>query len=123
VKVYISGPISGYPNRNEVAFRQSAMYLLGRGYYPLVPHDIPAEEHEGPCPPGYATTSDGKHSSTCELRADLKGLLDCEAIYMLSGWEKSIGARLEFTVATHSGLLVFYQSAPAAPDLTKEPWV
>jgi hypothetical protein len=101
MKIYISGPIAGYPAFREV-FESAAIHLTHMGHEVVNPCDIPAHEHEGKCPKGYATANG--HSSACYLRTDLKGLLDCDAIFMMSGWEQSIGARLEHSVAAHCGL-------------------
>lgn len=110
MRVYISGPIAGMPNRNEEAFRQAATYIESLGHKTLVPHDIPAYMHMGACPPGYAE-GDG-HSSACWIRNDLiQMLMYCQAIYFLAGWEMSRGARAEHLVGTLSGLQLFYDGA------------
>lgn len=41
------------------------------------------------------------------LRRDVQVLMDCDAIFMLPGWEHSQGARFEFHVATYLGLLAY----------------
>lgn len=41
------------------------------------------------------------------MRSDLRALLDCDAIYMLPGWSRSRGARLEARVARACGLRIF----------------
>jgi hypothetical protein len=64
MRVYISGPIDGLPDRNEKAFRAAERYLNTLGYETLVPLDVPAFEHrngEAKCPRGY--TDGGGHSS------------------------------------------------------------
>lgn len=40
------------------------------------------------------------------MRADLKALLECEAIVMLPGWQASQGACLEYNVALECGFSV-----------------
>lgn len=42
------------------------------------------------------------------IRMDLKGLLFCDSIAMIPGWEISQGAKLEFMVATMCGMKVIY---------------
>lgn len=85
MKVYISGPISGLPYEEvEKAFNEAEVMLQEKGYEVLNPlnNGLPREstwrEH---------------------MRADLKLLLDCDAIYMLNGWEYSRGASLEYDLA------------------------
>lgn len=110
MRVYISGPIDGQPNRNEEAFRKAERYLKALGYSTLVPHDIPAFEHLGgrqDCPRGYA--AGGGHSSACWIRGDLLSMLQtCDGIFMLHDWEMSRGANLELHVATLCGFSTFY---------------
>lgn len=134
MKFYISGPISGLPDGNIAAFRQVQRLLEKRGHEAVVPHDIPAEEHQGDCPRGYTpeTVVDiskvisgdpgdpdpqryppvlvrERHSSACYLRADLREELTCDAVYMLTGWEYSVGARAEHDTAAIAGLPFFYR--------------
>jgi hypothetical protein len=116
LRVYISGPIAGYPDRNEAAFRQAADGVRRRGHTPVVPLDIPGWSHPTePCPRGY--TDGGGHSSACWLRADLLVLLQCDAIVMLKGWEWSQGGIIEHRVAVMVGLPLYYWSlGESLPD-------
>lgn len=115
-KIYVSGPISGYHNGNIKAFRWAQEQLLDLGYQVVVPHDVPPHAHEGICPVGYAKPHSGdypRHDSTaCFIRGDLRALLTCDAIYLLRGWERSVGARAEFEAAAISGLAIYYEHAP-----------
>ena len=43
------------------------------------------------------------------LRSDLRQLLDCQAILLLRGWEKSKGARLEALIADEVGIRRVYE--------------
>ena len=43
------------------------------------------------------------------LAKDITALVSCDAIYMLSKWEDSKGAKIEKYVAEELGLKVFYQ--------------
>lgn len=45
------------------------------------------------------------------MRADLAALLECDAIYMLNGWEWSVGARLEHHVAALCGIQIRYEDS------------
>jgi Domain of unknown function (DUF4406) len=107
-KIYISGPISGKPDHNLPAFRAAEKMWQSRGYDVVVPHDIPAHDHEGtPCPPSYAEGGYG-HSAACNLRADLVVLLTCDEVATLPGWDHSVGAKLEISVALHCGIPIRY---------------
>jgi len=116
--IYVSGPINGRLAGNLPAFRFAERELVELGHEVVVPHDVAPHEHAGECPVGYAephSVDFPEHTSTaCFIRGDLRALLDCDAIYMLRGWERSVGARLEFDVAATSGLHVVYQ-APLVP--------
>ncbi len=93
MKVYISGPISGLPvEKVERAFGEAEAAILARGHEPVNPlkNGLPVSAlwHE-------------------HMRADIKILLDCQAIYMLDGWKRSDGARLEWTIAFRLGFKFF----------------
>jgi hypothetical protein len=86
LRIYISGPITGYPDNNRKAFYDAEAKLRLRGYGVLNPHTIPCDGDE-----------------TCWedwLRADLLGMLrDCNALALLTGHERSQGSNLEAYIA------------------------
>lgn len=43
------------------------------------------------------------------MRKDLRMLLDCDAIYMLCGWERSKGATIEKAVAYSCGMEMIFE--------------
>ena len=108
--IYVSGPMGGIPDLNEPAFRAVAANLMERGYAVIVPHDVEAVEHDGPCPRSHGGTTQTGHGTGCFLRGDVRALTYADAIYMLEGWECSVGARLELQVATACGISVMIQS-------------
>ena len=81
MKVYVSGPMTGYVNNNVPAFNKAARQLRALGYEVVNPAELDAGE---PC-------------STWEecLRRDIKWLVTCDAIANLNGWKRSRGATLE----------------------------
>jgi hypothetical protein len=112
---YISGPIAGYEALNEPMFRAAARRLTPDARVPvrkkwnydavIVPHDVPPYLHDGECPPSYV--KNGDHTAACYLRNDLKYMLDLATdVWMLPGWEASVGARLEMQVAAACGLRI-----------------
>jgi hypothetical protein len=102
--IYVCGPISGYAQGNEPLFRQAATYLETRGHLTLVPHDI-KPIHEGPCPISHTAQTTGDHGVACFLRIDIiEMLMQCDGVYVLPGWQASVGARLEIQVAAACGL-------------------
>lgn len=105
MKVYIAGPMTGYPEFNQKAFAEAEQLLMQAGFEPVNPATAHGEDLDG-------TTGDEKHSQE-ELReiirTDLDLLQGCGAIRMLKGWEKSLGARAEHAVAVWMGLEVWYE--------------
>lgn len=96
IKIYISGPISGRPDGNQAAFYAAAKRIIEEGAYPVNPHDV-----------GYLLP-DGS-SWLDYMRVDIKALVDCDEIYMLHGWWRSRGARLELAIAWGLGMKVRYE--------------
>lgn len=111
MKVYVSGAISGLPlDESRARFKSVCDLLAADGHDTLNPFDVPprlnchcatdAEDRAG---------VGGQHEWACYLRADIVAMLDCDAICMLPGWERSHGARLELTVASAVGLRVLWR--------------
>jgi hypothetical protein len=109
MRVYIAGPIAGRPDGNRSAFLNAAVMLGGLGHVAVNPHEVVPETHWGLCPDGPEAGEGGTHTAPCYMRADLKAMLTCEAIYLLRGWELSSGARTEFETARAAGLRLMYQ--------------
>lgn len=85
MKAYLAGPMAGYPEQNWPLFKRVTSYLRERKY------DI--------CCPTECAVDITLGWLVC-LKADLKGMLDCETIYLLPGWNKSRGATFELLIAT-----------------------
>lgn len=91
-RIYIAGPMTGYPDCNFAAFHAAAERLAGAGWKVFNPaenfggrKDLPREAY---------------------LRLDLAMLAQCDAIAMLPGWEDSRGAKLEYVVACELGCII-----------------
>ena len=94
MKVYISGPISGLPLETVYNnFTNAEVRLLEQGY-----------EVVNPLNNGLPTNATWNE----HMRADLKLLLDCDAIHMLNGWEYSRGASLEYDLAIDLGFKLIH---------------
>lgn len=105
--VYIAGPIKGYEDQNEPAFRAAATLAEGLGLIPVIPHTIPPVPHEGECAALYGEEHEG-HDHGCYLRAGIGQLVGCGLVWMLPGWGKSRGARIERALALTVRIPVFY---------------
>lgn len=84
-RIYIAGPMTGLPEFNFPAFHAAAKRIRLAGLEPVNPAtnfkgrtDLPRQDY---------------------IRADVKLLIDCDAIAMLNGWEHSKGAKLEYLLA------------------------
>lgn len=104
---YLSGPMAGKPHLNIAAFRLAEAWLRRQNFEVLMPHLVPPWVHEGDCPGGYRSSPDAPHAAACYLRTDLFIMLqEADLVFMLPGWELSVGARLEMQVAATCGLPV-----------------
>lgn len=112
MRTYIAGPIAGRDRddyeRHFAAAEDHLRHVLRLA--PVNPLHVPVDDHEGGCPPGYPSGEGTPHTSACHLRADIKALLTCNAIYLLAGWERSRGATVEKTVAEACGMQVLYEA-------------
>ena len=89
MKIYISGPISGYDlNERKAAFHKVQEYLLDTGYEPVNPF------------------SSEEKSYSDYMRADLKLLLGCDTIFLMNGWNHSRGCIAERNVAEICGMKI-----------------
>lgn len=93
MRTYISGPITSDPKYKE-HFEAAAKRLRQEG----ISCWNPAEGEPDP-----------KKTWADYMREDLAALLRCRAIYMLKGWRRSKGARLELYVAKALGYMVLYE--------------
>lgn len=83
-RLYVAGPMSGYPQANYPAFREAASVLRHAGYEVVNPVDVHAPE---------------RHHYVDLIREDLRMMLDCHAVAVLEYWWESPGARNEVQVA------------------------
>jgi Domain of unknown function (DUF4406) len=100
MRLYISGPMTGYPDHNYPAFAEVAETLRAQGYTVISPHELAS---------GDLTRTWAEY-----LREDLKAMLDCHGIVVLEGWQNSRGAQLEHHVAEALGMEIRdYVGGPA----------
>lgn len=94
MKIYVSVPITGRPLQEA---RQQAdnwkKYLTSDWNEPITPFDVCSDEEE--------------HPYSYYMGRDIEALLECDAIIMTEGWEKSRGCNLEYSAANLYGLKVF----------------
>lgn len=98
-KVYLSGPMKGYPQSNFPAFHEAARRLRSAGFDVVNPAEINVKGAE----------SDADYYNQC-MRADIRAMCDCDGIVMLPGWERSNGAHIELHLAHRLGFdVLFYE--------------
>jgi nucleoside 2-deoxyribosyltransferase len=90
--IYLSGPMTGYPEFNYPLFNQTAAVIRSYGYKVCNPAEF----------------FDGKTDLPKEtyMRQDIRAVLDCEMVVTLPKWEESPGAKLEVEVARACGIPV-----------------
>lgn len=113
LRVYISAPIFGTPDRGAALFAMGERIANNMGWYPTCPPDLPPHPHFGECPPGRRTEGE-QHNEACHFRSDLRALLDCDAIIMMPGWIHSWGCKLELQIAGVCGLQCYAAERPRA---------
>lgn len=97
-KIYIAGKITGTTDYLE-RFAKAEEWLNKHGYCRRVIN--PAKISAG-LPPETTTYKD-------YIRIGLSMLDICDSIFMLRGWEESLGASLELQYATTLGYKVLYE--------------
>ena len=85
MRLYVAGPITGWPDKNRPAFEAAATELGALGYEVVTPF-----EHEG----------GGDLEWEHYVRLGLRLMLTCEGVALLPEWYTSTGAKLEQLVAT-----------------------
>ncbi|HGU8391426.1 TPA: DUF4406 domain-containing protein [Escherichia coli] len=108
LKIYIAGPMTGYPDYNRAAFNAKASELMAEGHIVLNPAMLPG----GLC--------QSEYMDIC-----LAMVRSADAIYLLNRWEESVGAREEHALAEKLGLTVIYESptnieCQVAPHIYRE---
>ena len=93
MKIYISGPISGLPAGNYESFLEAEDAITEKGHEAINPHKV-CQHMTG--------------SWLDYMRADIKALMDADAILLIDGWSDSRGAVVELQIAAMLGLRVFF---------------
>jgi Domain of unknown function (DUF4406) len=111
-KIYIAGPMTGIPNGNWFAFNAKEIQLLSEGWEVVNPARMDAES-------GIDPDSMGEYDYEDCARRDIEVLVECDAIYMLAGFQFSKGACWERALAKHLGLKRYYEVPRADHEFNK----
>ena len=94
-RVYIAGPMRGYPKFNFPAFDAARDAWAARGWEVVSPADLDRQldgvQEDNPTPEQVKPFAH-------YMRRDIEVLLTVDAIAFLPGWEKSTGANVEMVV-------------------------
>ena len=112
MKLYVAGPMTGYPQFNYPAFMEAARDLRSRHFEVMTPAEMDDPEIQA----ASMDSLDGNLDTITThgqswgdfLARDVKLLADdgIEAVVVLPGWERSKGARLETYVGMLCGLVI-----------------
>ena len=109
IDIYLSGPMTGFKDKNKALFLSNAQKLRDAGYYVLNPWELD-------CNKPAVTWAES-------LRRDIKALMQCRTVATLPGWKKSKGASLEVYIAKTLGWQVhsvnYYLRRQLCPTLSK----
>jgi len=120
MKIYIAGPMTNIPFFNFKSFDKARRKYSLKGWEVFSPADhdrylldrpqgwMPEEKDS--IGPWKAWNIQNAPTLRVMLGADLNFITqEADAIYMLKGWEKSLGARAEHATATALGLEIIYE--------------
>lgn len=101
MKVYVAGPMTGYPEFNFPAFAEATAWLRGEGYSVFSPAERDLDQ-------GFDPTGMTGHEDLAQHFFDLRGAMaedlhwiasEAEMVAVLPGWEGSRGVTAEVVVA------------------------
>jgi nucleoside 2-deoxyribosyltransferase len=94
MKLYLAGPMRGLPQYNYPAFHAAAKQLRGAGFEVFDPADL--------------TFPWDEEGSRKAMGVELAWICaEADAVVLLNGWEKSLGAAAEIATAAALGLPVY----------------
>ena len=136
MRIYIAGPMHGMPGFNEPAFFAAQVALNNKGHHAENPFVIGAQfapqaeidksfaslrKWEEVCPMADRRYGEAKRNfKDCALAFrvrdyELATVRSCDAIYLLNGWRKSVGAKSELLEALRNGLEIFIEGEDDVP--------
>ena len=96
MKIFISGQITGLElSTAQTVFNRAEAFLIEEGYRAVNPMKVTP----------YNPLWEWEHY----MINGIKELMECEAIYLLTGWHNSKGARIEHNIAKEMGFKIIYE--------------
>lgn len=96
-RIYIAGPMSGLPDFNYPAFHTEAARLRALGFHVESPAENPKQE-----------------SWEAYMKQSIRQMLTCDAVFLMTGWEASRGAGIEYRLAVTVGMEIVYPEVACA---------
>ena len=96
--IYVAGPMAGKTDLNHAAFNAAAERLLREGWNVVNPVEL-----------NKAIEISGPEMADAVMDAELAIIPHLDAIYLLKGWEDSVGAKKELRVALDNNLIVILE--------------
>jgi hypothetical protein len=94
-KVYISIPITGkHLNAQKTLANTMKKALSAMGYIAISPFDV---------------VNDDNAPTSVAMGKCIMALLECDAVYFMTGWHKSKGCMTEFDTARNYGMEMMFQ--------------
>lgn len=111
MRLYIAGPMRGYPKYNSDAFVSGAKLLRTAGYDVISPIELDTQDgmdftSTETVEATVKRNSQGLPDEEYYLERDFKVLRECQGIALLNGWEDSVGTKREIFFAIKHGLLI-----------------
>lgn len=99
MKLYIAGPMTGYPDYNFANFDRVAKLLREKGFMVINPAEI--DRVYGYTEEILRTMSDREVKGIMKLivMRDILAIFECDGIALLEGWEHSKGTQVEIALA------------------------
>jgi hypothetical protein len=111
--IYIAGPMRGHYRFNYQAFDDAKSMLRAAGWEVFNPVDfdrgIDFHPEKLPEDTDWNDPAAIGFSIDDAITRDVAAIQQADAIYMLTGWQKSKGARAEHAIAEWRGIEIYYQ--------------
>jgi|TARA_R110001583_G_scaffold77308_2_gene210558 hypothetical protein len=112
--IYIAGPMRGIEDFNFPAFDRQAQVLGKQGWKVINPAEMDRQDGlpcSGPMEYDPAINYEDREFMRDALKRDMVAICDeCTAMYMMSDFETSRGARAEWHLAKALGLEIYYEA-------------
>lgn len=101
MRLYVAGPMTGYPRWNYAAFTDAAARLRAAGYQVTAPHEM--DEARG-FDPDAPVDDFGRADYVTALLSDIHAVAAACGVAVLPGWSDSPGATAEVAFAAAIGI-------------------